>query len=150
MGATVMTWKFAILGPVMLAVIGALLMPHETTSSTLLGSAYAVTEPEDKLIAADGVVEPASEERQLAATVIGRIVSTAVQEGDHVAAGQVIAEIENADLKAELAQAEATASAEENELLRLKNGARPQEIAAAKAELREAEAALLMARSTSE
>ena len=53
------------------------------------------------------------------------------EEGDHVAAGDVIAEIENDDLKAQLAGAGAALSARRNELARLKAGAREQEISAA-------------------
>jgi HlyD family secretion protein len=145
-----MIWKFAILSLLAIALTGALLLPVDSTPGTRFGSALASTAPEDNLIAADGVVEPASETRQLSATVVGRIVNTLAGDGDRVSAGQVIAEIENADLKAQLAEAEAAAAARDSELLRLKTGARPQEISAAKAELREAEAALVMARSTSE
>ena len=93
-----------------------------------------------RLVAAGGLVEPASEARQLAATVVGRIVKMNLEEGSHVAAGDVIAEIENDDLKAQLAGAEAALAARANELARLKAGARDQEISAAKAELREADA----------
>ena len=104
----------------------------------------------DRLVAAGGLVEPASQARQLAASVIGRIVKMNFEEGDHVAEGDVIAEIENGDLKAQLTGAEATLIARRNELARLKAGAREQEISAAKAELREAEAVVAMARSASE
>jgi HlyD family secretion protein len=112
------------------------------------GSALASQVVADRLIAANGTVEPVSEVRRLAATVIGRLTATMANEGDHVTAGEVIAEIENSDLKARLADSEASLIARQNELLRLRTGARPQEIAAAKAELREADAALTVARST--
>ncbi len=72
------------------------------------GSAAAVPLAPGRLIAAAGLVEPASETRQLEATTVGQLVTMNVVEGDHVTAGQGIAEIENADLKAQLAEAEAT------------------------------------------
>jgi HlyD family secretion protein len=62
----------------------------------------------------------------------------------------VIAEIENADLKAQLTRAEATLAARNNELIRLKTGAREQEIEEAKATLREAQAMAVLARSNFE
>lgn len=92
-------------------------------------------------------MEPASEARQLAASVLGRIVKVNFTEGDSVAAGDMIAEIENDDLKAQSAEAEAAVMARASELARLKAGAREQEIGAAKAELREAEAVAENARS---
>lgn len=98
------------------------------------------------LVAAGGLVEPASEARQLSAAVIGKIVKFTVAEGDRVAAEEVIAEIENAELKAQLAAARAELAARESELARLKAGARDQEINQAKAEVREAEAATQLAR----
>jgi HlyD family secretion protein len=103
-----------------------------------------------RLVAAGGLVEPASESRQLAATVVGRIVKMDIDEGSHVAAGDVVAEIENDDLKAQLAGAQAAVVARGNELVRLKAGAREQEIGAANAELREAEAVAANARSSFE
>jgi multidrug resistance efflux pump len=73
-----------------------------------------------------------------------------VEEGQHVAAGQVMAEIENLDLKAQVMGAEAALMVRESELLRLKTGARQQEIAEAKAAVREAEAIVANARSNDE
>jgi len=101
-------------------------------------------------IAASGLVEPASEARQLEATVVGRIIKLNLDEGDRVAAGEVIAEIENADLKAQLARAIATVAARNNELIRLKTGARKQEIEEARATVREAEAIAVLAQSNFE
>ena len=42
----------------------------------------------DRLVAAGGLVEPASQARELAAAVVGRIVEVNFEEGDHVAAGE--------------------------------------------------------------
>jgi HlyD family secretion protein len=103
-----------------------------------------------RLVAAGGLVEPASEARQLEATVVGRILKMSVNEGDHVVEGDVIAEIENGDLKAQLTGAEAALVARQSELTRLKAGPREQEIAEARASAREAEAIALAARSNFE
>jgi HlyD family secretion protein len=132
----------------MLTVV-VLLWPAERTSIPASGSGPTIAF-RDRAIAAVGLVEPVSEARQLAATVVGRLVRVMFDEGNHIAAGDIIAEIENDDLKAQLAEAEATAMARENELIRLKAGARPQEISAARAELREAEAQATMARANFE
>ena len=105
---------------------------------------------DDRLVAAGGLVEPASEARQLEATVVGRIIKMNFDEGDRVATGDVIAEIENADLRAQLARAEAALVARNNELIRLRTGAREQEIEEARATVREAEAMAVLARSNYE
>jgi HlyD family secretion protein len=113
------------------------------------GRAFAAPAAPDRFIAAGGCVEPASEARELAATVVGRLTMT-VGEGDHVSAGELIAEVENEDLKAQLAAAVAAQSARANEFTRLKTGARPQEIAEAKAAVREAEAVAVHAKTNFE
>ena len=100
--------------------------------------------------AAPGVVEPRSEERQLSATSSGTIVRFEVDEGDTVKAGQVIAEIDDSVLRAQLAAADARAETRKAELERLQNGAREaarREMAAA---LAEADVALRVARTTLE
>ena len=128
----------------------ATLLLADWTRSEQLAAAAASPVVNDRLVAAGGLVEPASEARELAAPVVGRIVKMNYEEGDHVAAGDVIAEIENDDLKAQLAGAGAALIARGNELVRLKAGAREQEISAARAELREADAVAAMARSAFE
>src|SRR5258706_1540109 len=96
------------------------------------GPAFAAPAAPDRFIAAGGCVEPASEARELAATVVGRLTMT-VGEGDHVSAGDLIAEVENEDLKAQLAAGGAAQSARSNELARLKAGAPVPEKSEAKA-----------------
>jgi HlyD family secretion protein len=128
----------------------ALLSPARRPAELPPAFGIATAAVADHVVAAAGLVEPVSHARELSASVVGRIVKMNVEEGDHVAQGDIIAEIENDDLKAQQAQAEATAMARERELARLKTGARPQEISAAKAELREAEATASVARSNFE
>ncbi|MDP9174343.1 MAG: secretion protein HlyD [Planctomycetota bacterium] len=63
----------------------------------------------------------------------GRIDSLAVDEGDIVHAGQVIATLEPGYFEDAVAQARATLVARQADLARLKNGSRPEEIAQARA-----------------
>ena len=139
-----------ILTALMVALFAGLLMPADQTSDGQFGAVTANLPLQDRLVAAGGLVEPASEARELAAAVVGRIVKVNFREGDHVAVGDVIAEVENDDLKAQLAAAEAMMMVRENELVRLQAGARAQEISAARAELREADAVAAMSRSSLE
>jgi len=98
-----------------------------------------------RMVSAPGIVEPADEERDIAAIVTGRLKGPIPDEGQHVAAGAVIAEIDNDDLKAELAAAQAQVAMRESERAKLLAGARPEERAEAAAELKEAEATLQLA-----
>jgi len=129
----------------MVSLIAGLRLTADRSAIWQAEPAFAAPANLDRFIAAGGCVEPASEARELAATVVGRLTMT-VGEGDHVSAGDLIAEVENEDLKAQLAAAEATRSARANELARLKAGARVQEISEAKAAVREAEAVAANAR----
>lgn len=86
-------------------------------------------------VAAGGLVEPAGEERVVIPTVSGRLIRVAINEGDKVKRGQVLAEIDNAEQKASIAAADAQIALREAELLRLRNGARREDIAQAEAAL---------------
>ena len=74
----------------------------------------------------------------------GRVEHLAVQVGDRVKAGQVIARLEQDDLRAAVEKARADLAAAEAKLATVRNGARPQEIQAAEAALRQAEANRLL------
>jgi ABC exporter DevB family membrane fusion protein len=87
---------------------------------------------------AAGVVEPAGEERVLIPEVGGRLQRVAVAEGDTVARGQVLAEIENAEFLAAVDFAKAQLALREAERDRLRAGARPEERDEARALLDEA------------
>ena len=58
-------------------------------------------------IAAGGLVEPVNEERVIIPQISGRLDRVYIEEGDSVTAGQLIAEIENAELRAAMAAAAA-------------------------------------------
>ena len=89
--------------------------------------------PAPPRVAAAGRVEPASEERVVAAEATGRLAEVLAEEGDRVERGQTLAIIANDDRKARVAGAEAR-------LARLLNGARAEEKRQAHAAVREAAA----------
>lgn len=92
------------------------------------------------VIAAGGLVEPASEERVIIPQLSGRLARVLIEEGDAVSAGQLIAEIESAEYRAAVAVAEAQLAARTAELERLRNGARREDIDQAAAVLASARA----------
>ncbi len=69
-----------------------------------------------------------------------RVVEMRVQEGDRVHGGQVLAKLDTRILLLQIAQAEARVSVQQQVLLRLKNGTRPEEVAQARAEVVAAQA----------
>ncbi|PKU23138.1 efflux RND transporter periplasmic adaptor subunit [Telmatospirillum siberiense] len=84
----------------------------------------------------------------LAFKVSGRIHRLAVEEGDKVTAGQVLAELETADFEADLAQVRGQLAVAEANLAELLHGSRPEEIDQARAQVNEGESALVNARLT--
>lgn len=94
---------------------------------------------------AGGVVEPIGEERLIIPQLTGRVETVLIDEGDAVVAGQLLAELENAEQQSALAMAEAEANRLQAELARLRHGARVEEIRAARAASEEATALALQA-----
>src|SRR5688572_26487922 len=78
----------------------------------------------------------------------GRVATVKVREGQAVKTGDVLIELEPYDLAERRSEAEAQLNAKKADLERLKNGPRPQEIAAAAALLKQAEAQVELARVT--
>ncbi len=77
---------------------------------------------------------------QLGFKAAGRLVERLVSEGDRVTAGQLVARLDDAEQRAQLALRQAELAAAEAVVAELEAGSRPQEIAAAAATLRSAEA----------
>jgi HlyD family secretion protein len=76
-----------------------------------------------------------------------RVAAVLVEEGDRVAAGQVLARLDADRLIAAAAEAEARVASQRQAVARLENGSRPEEIAQAKANVAAAEAELARAKS---
>ncbi len=72
--------------------------------------------------------------------VSGMVTALNFEEGKHVQQGELLAELESVDYKADVARAKATLESARHKLLELEHGSRPEEIAAAEAELAEAQA----------
>lgn len=111
-----------------------------TAAPTPVAAAISPLIAENYLVAAPGRVEPASEEIAVGAPITGILKKILVEEGDRVERGQVVASIENDEYRASLGKAEAALHLREAELLRLNNGARPQERREALAAVQEAQA----------
>ncbi len=89
-------------------------------------------------VSVTGRVKPA-ESVDLAFEKSGKVSRVAVQVGDQVSAGQVLVALNNADLVAQLEQAQASVDNYQATLLELKKGARPEDILAKQAELKKSQ-----------
>jgi HlyD family secretion protein len=94
------------------------------------------------LIAGPGRVEPASEDIKIGSELSGRLKSVNVEEGDAIHRGQVLAELENADYRAQVESARANVVAKEATLRKVINGARRQERDEAWSSVNEAKAVM--------
>ncbi len=81
---------------------------------------------------------------------VERIQDMHVQEGDQVARGEVLAVLETARLRESIAASRAAVEAQEFVVQRLRNGSRPEELQAARAQVEQAKAELLLAERTLE
>src|SRR3974377_146400 len=102
------------------------------------------------LIAAAGRVERGSEDIKLASELNGKLKTMLVEEGDHVQRGQVLAELENSDYRAQVEAAAAEVHEREAELRKVINGARAQERREALSTVAEAQAGMKNAQSEME
>ncbi len=119
---------------------------------TLLGACARTPEPAQPAmpgawVDAGGVVEPVGEERLIIPQRTGRLEQVLIDEGDHVNAGQLLAQLENASERAAVEAAEAEIALRRAELQRLENGARSEELRVARALDAEADALDRQARS---
>ena len=141
--------KYVLFGAAILLVLtGANLL--RTRGHAVSASGKTASSVGSRLIAAPGRVEAVSEEVRLSSELSGRLKSVNVEEGDRVQRGQVLAEIENADYRARVAEAEAELAQREAELRRTINGARAQERGEAEASMQAAKAVLNNAKSEAE
>ncbi len=103
-----------------------------------------------QIISGPGRVEPVSEDIKLGSELSGKLKAVYVEEGDHIAVGQVLAELQNDDYCAQVASAEAEVTAKEATLRKVTNGARTQERSGALSSARAAQAVMDNAKSEME
>jgi len=115
---------------------------HETAAAAAIKSNQAPL-----LIAGPGRVEPYSEDIKIGSELSGRLKSVNVEEGDAIHRGQILAELENADYRAEVESARANVVAKEATLRKVINGARRQERDEAWSSVNEAKAVMENAQS---
>lgn len=108
---------------------------HELTPAT---AASARNTP--RTIAGPGRVEPSSEDIKIGSELSGRLKVVNVEEGDAIRRGQVLAELENADYRAQVDSARANVIAKQAMLRKVINGARRQERDEARSSVNEAKA----------
>jgi HlyD family secretion protein len=99
------------------------------------------------MIAGPGRVEPSSEDIKIGSELSGRLKVVNVEEGDAIQRGQVLAELENADYRAQVESARASVTAKEAVLRKVINGARRQERDEAWSSVSEANAVMENAKS---
>jgi HlyD family secretion protein len=96
-------------------------------------------------ITANGSVVPI-QSVNLSPNTAGRLAQLSVEQGDQVQKGQIVARMEDADVKARVAQARANLSKAQASLAEAQAGSRPEEIRQAQARLSQAQARLEEAR----
>jgi ABC exporter DevB family membrane fusion protein len=94
------------------------------------------------LIAGPGRVEPYSEDIKIGSELSGRLKVVIAEEGDVIRRGQVLAELENADYRAQVDSAKANVVAKQAVLRKVVNGARRQERDEAWSSVNEAKAVM--------
>ena len=92
-------------------------------------------------ITSSGTVQPV-QRVNLSPKGSGRIAELFVEQGDRVAAGQIVARMESRDVEAQLAQAKAREASVRAKLAQIEAGNRSEDIASARARLEQAEASL--------
>ena len=102
----------------------------------------------DETVTLQGQME--MQQTSIAAKVPGRIAKILVMEGDSVAVGQPLIEMDSPEITAKINQAKAGQQMAQSQLDKAENGARPQEIAQAKAAWQANQAVADLAQSTYE
>lgn len=129
-----------------IAVALAAARPHSNASAATAAS----PQPQGQFVAGPGLVEPVSEDIKVGSELSGKLHQVLVEEGDRVHTGQVVAVLENADMKADIASSTAQVEQREAELRKTVNGARDQERREALSSVQENEAVLENARAEEE
>ena len=141
-------WKrpivWGVLASVVLVGAGVLAVSRRTAPRSPEENLDALTVVVDQTditaqISATGTVRPVRTVN-LSPKTSGRLVQLYVEQGDSVAAGQVIAQMDDSEVRSRLGQAQAAVDRARAELLRLEAGSRPEDIAEARARVNRAQA----------
>jgi len=124
-----------------------LMVASRRAHESAVSAATAAATRAPLFIAGPGRVEPYSEDIKIGSELSGRLKSVYVEEGDAIHRGQVLAELENADYRAQVESAQATVVAKEATLRKVINGARWQERDEAWSSVNEAKAVMENAQS---
>ena len=121
---------------------GSLMLASRHAHETAAAATKEQASQRPLLIAGPGRVEPASEDIKIGSELSGRLKTVNVEEGDAIHRGQALAELENADYRAQVESARANVVAKEATLRKVINGARHQERAEAWSSVGEAKAVM--------
>jgi HlyD family secretion protein len=124
--------KWVIAGLVVLAIVLYMLFSPGKNSSV---QTLAVTRSDFKQQVAISGTVVAAKRVDLGFTQSGRVAHVYADEGQSVQAGALLADIDNQDLAANIAQRQATLASQQAKLESLKQGTRPEEIALAQADV---------------
>jgi ABC exporter DevB family membrane fusion protein len=119
-----------------------LVLATRRAHESVAGSKTASANHESLPIAGPGRVEPSSEDIKIGSELSGRLKIVNVEEGDAIHRGEVLAELENADYRAQVESSRANVIAKEATLRKVINGARHQERAEAWSSVNEAKAVM--------
>ncbi len=133
-----------LLSVVVLACAGRAFAMTPGATSARTSDTEFVSQVSGDTVVASGEIAPA-QEAQLSFTVLGRVETMMVTEGDIVAAGEVLAMLETTLLEAQVAQAQAVVAAAQAQLPVVQAGPRPGQVSGAEAQLAAAEAAVAQA-----
>jgi HlyD family secretion protein len=136
----------AIIGALALSLVGVgsyALINLRPNNNVDLQKLTVVAEAQDITlkIAANGSVLP-GQTVNLSPKSAGRVAEIFVEQGDLVKQGQKIAQMENADVRAQILEAQANLRQAQANLAKGKNGSRPEELAQAQSRLESAQATL--------
>ena len=115
---------------------------HAHNNSVAAAAAGAAAHRDPELIAGPGHVEPYSEDIKIGSELSGHLKAVFVEEGDIIHRSQVLAELENADYRAQVESARANVAAKQATLRKVINGARRQERDEAWSSVNEAKAVM--------
>jgi HlyD family secretion protein len=107
---------FAILIIIVVAAAGFTLAPGKPQQHATAPTAVPTALEKGGYVAGPGLVEPVSEDIKVGSELSGKLREVLVEEGDRVHAGQLVAVLENADLKAQIQTAAAQVTQNEAEV----------------------------------